>query len=325
MPDPSRRARLLALKLASLARDNGGPTDVVPHEYGGGAAFIADGDAWVLLDGDARRGLGPAVAWSLRRGVAHLHLLAESGSGVLARRAPAFRLPITVWHVEDRTLLPAVAEPLPEPADVPPEHDALRGLIVAAGATPVVEHGVLAGEVDGLEVCRAVTDPLTGVARLEVGVGAHDREAFQMLHGDRTTVEALADVVSSVRTHRCPGAAPHPLNLLARERALRDRLVAEPGLIGAAQVVAAQPPTPRANVKDAVPCVAVADLAGGARAAVVCAVGVDLDVVPTAVDVRAATGLDDCVVVLPGRDAIPVQHLLAAALHVPVRVVAVQP
>ncbi len=57
----------------------------------------------------------------------------------------------------------------------------------------------------GLEVCRVVDDPATGAVRLEVGVGAHDREAFAIMHGDVPTVEALAGVVRAVAEHRRTG------------------------------------------------------------------------------------------------------------------------
>jgi hypothetical protein len=157
-----------------------------------------------------------------------------------------------------------------------------------------------------------VTDPTTGAVRLEVGVGAHDREAFQLLHGDRPTDESLAEVVRFVGTHRKPGAERHPLNLLAQERALRARLVAAPSLIGAERVEPVAPPVPRQNVKDAVPCVALATV-DGRRVAVVCSTGIDLDVVPFAVDAMAACGSDSCLVVMPTRDAIDIQHLLAVA------------
>ena len=56
-----------------------------------------------------------------------------------------------------------------------------------------MEHGVLLGEVDGLEVCRVVL--VDGVAHLEVGVGRHDREAFALMHGDVPPAEALVGVV----------------------------------------------------------------------------------------------------------------------------------
>ena len=71
----------------------------------------------------------------------------------------------------------------------------------------------------GLEVCRVVDDPVSGEVRLEVGIGAHDRETFQMLHGDRPKVEALADVVRTVAAPREPALPPHPLKHLGAEPA----------------------------------------------------------------------------------------------------------
>jgi hypothetical protein len=186
----------------------------------------------------------------------------------------------------------------------------------------VVEHGVLIGEVGGLEVCRAVTDAATGTHRLEVGIGAHDREAFQLLHGDEPTADALADFVASVSPHRQPGAVGHPLNRLARSRALRARLAAEPALVGATRLVAADAPMPRPNVKDDVPCVAVAEIDGVATT-VVCSAGVDLDAVPYATDARLATGIGPCLLAVPAGSDLPIQHELTALVRQPMRLVAV--
>lgn len=313
------------MKLATLARDHGA-TDarVVPGELGVGVGLLAGEDAWVLVDDDPGRGLGPALAWAVRQRATRLHLVAESGTGVLARRAKAFRLPIEVWHADGRDLLPAIAEPLAVSPGLPDGHEQFVELIVAAGATPVVEHGVLLGDVGGLEVCRAVTDADTGAARLEVGIGAHDREAFQLLHGDEPTQAALAEFVASVRPHREPAAAGHPLNRLARSRALRARLVAEPALIGAAAVAVTDPPIPRRNVKDDVPCVALAEV-DGTVTTVVCSAGVDLDAVPYAVDARLATGAAPCLVALAAGCDLPIQYELADLVETPLRLVAVQP
>ena len=63
------------------------------------------------------------------------------------------------------------------------------------------------GEILGLEIARVVVDD-TG-ARIEVGVGRHDREAFAMLHGDLPPEAALAGVIATVRRHRT-GAAEGP-------------------------------------------------------------------------------------------------------------------
>lgn len=321
MIDDDRKARLLSIKLGALVTQHlGAEVALRPVPFGAGAGVICGEQGWVLVDERPARMLGAVVAWALQHGVTDVQLLAESGTSTLARRVGDVAIDITVWHVDGRYLLPAVAEPLPEPVAVPGEHLALGADIVAGGADAVIEHGVLSGEVGGLEVCRVVTDAGSGVVRLEVGIGAHDREAFQLLHGDRPTVEALADVVAAVAPHRLPGAAGHPLNRIGVERALRSRLVGEPQLIGASAVVITEPPLPRANLKDPVPCVATATIDGEA-VTVVCSSGVDLDLIPYATDARRGNGRR-CLIVVRVGDDLPVQHRLARALHTPIDIVA---
>lgn len=308
-----RRSALNGIKLRALSGASG---DAVA--LGTGAALLHDGGAWVLLDEQPVRRLGAALAWALRQGAERLDVVADTGTGVLARRAGEFALPIGVWHSEGRTLLPAVTEPYDSPPALPAHHEAFRDLIVEGGATPLVESGVLVGEVAGLEVCRVVDDPHLGTTRLEVGTGAHDREAFQMLHGDVPTVASLARIVAAVAVCRQPGAPPHPLNRLAAERLLRWRLLEQPELIGAAALEAAEPPVRRENLKDPVPCVATGRRPDGTPLVVVCSAGVDLDVVPYAADARLAhgePGVGDLVIVTPSRDRLPVIVEIAGALR----------
>lgn len=313
-----RRDQLLRVKLKALMADHGLTAAHLTTD--GVCAAFADGQAWVLLDGPPGRGLGGAIAYATSRLATELHVLAETGTGILARRAEGLAMTTAVWHVADRQLIPAVAEPLAPPPAAAPAHLALFDTIRAGGAVPVVEHGVVVGEVDGLEVCRVVDDPATGAVRLEVGVGSHDREIFQMLHGDRPTVDALTDVVQAVAAHRRPGAPAHPLNLLAGERALRQRITADPGLVGATSAAPANPPVQRTNIKDATPCVAVAQI-DGHDVAVVCSIGIDLDVVPFADDARRALGLIDALVAVPQRDALAVQRRIGAAYRQPIAIV----
>lgn len=318
--DPARRSRLLALKLAALVRDHAGEAPVEPGIWPGGAALIRRDMAWVLAEDHPLRALGPALAWARQHGAARVQVIAERGTGVLARRAALFTEPVpSVWHAEERNLLPALGEPYAPPQAPLAAHERFVGLIEAAGATVVREHGVLSGEVEGLEVCRATRDPVSGVDRLEVGVGAHDREAFLLIHGDVPPAEPLARIVAEVRAHRRPGAAPHPLNRLAAERLLRARILAEPGLVGATELHPADPPVPRPNIKDAVPCVAAGRDAAGRPTVVVCSVGIDLDLVPFAADARAALGDPQASLVLavPRRDVSPVTAALNARLRVP--------
>jgi hypothetical protein len=283
------------------------------------------------------RGLGPALAWAHRRGTAHLHVLAERDTGLLARRAAAFTTPITVWQVDGRALRPAAAEPLAAPRQASPAHLALIPAIEAGGATPVVEHGVVAGEVRGLEVCRVVEDLLDGHVRLEVGVGAHDREAFALVHGDIPGADALAGVVQAVAAHRRGAGSDHPLQRLAPERLLRWRLEQAPESIGLAAAVASEPPVPRPDVKLRAPCTALGRRNDGSPVVVVCSTGVDLDVIPYATDARrsifngppgAGGGKGTTVetmVVLPPRDLVPITAELAGLLGQSVALVSAPP
>jgi len=182
----------------------------------------------------------------------------------------------------------------------------------------------------GLEVCRAIVDddPISSGepgARLDVGIGEHDREAFRLVHGDGPVDAALAQVVTEVAAHRRPGAPPHALNRLARERALRRRLVAEPSLVGLRSLTPAPPPVARTNLSDAVPCVALGTDGSGTPVVVVCSAGIDLDLVPFAADARDALAGSDVRLLLavPDGDDHPVTRELAARLAVPAEVVPV--
>ena len=250
-----------------------------------------------------------------RNGATSLSIIAELGGGQLARRARHFGTSIEVWYPHERALLPAVPTALEPPPPPSAAHLQWLPIIEAAGAEPVVEHGVVAGEVHGLEVCRVVDEPTHGAladvdgivpdlpptvdgagnpfgasvpgsgAILEVGVGAADRQAFALLHGDVPTPDALRAVVDRVRTHRAPGAPHHPLNRLCRERMVRWSLSRDPAPIGLVELDPVEPPLARRALRDVAPCVAVGHTAEGRRAVVVCSVGVDLDLAPYVADV----------------------------------------
>lgn len=354
-----RRSRLLGIKLRALAADHLG---VEPDEtwdvgvFPGGAALVAGDGAWVLVDGPAARRLGAALAWALGAGAESLDLVVESDAGVVARRATQLTFPVRVWFAEGRALLPAIAEPPAPPPAPPADHLAFVDMIEAAGATPIVEQGVVTGEVRGLEVCRVVAEPTVGrfaelsdvaltiadvpdrddvAARLderrsagvvlEVGVGPADREAFQLLHGDVPTVDALAAVVESVTAYRTRDVVQHPLNRFAKERFLRWELEQDPGRLGLAEVVPADPPVPRPSIKEPAPCLALGRRADGTDVDVVVTSGVDLDLVPFVADVLArqgATGVERPVLVAaPSRDLVAPTRRLNELLRRPAELV----
>lgn len=302
--DAERRSRLLSLKLRALVREHLGlDSDPVgtPEVFSLGAAFVADDSVWVLVDGDASRAFGPTLAWSSKFN-RPIHLLVEQDSGVLARRATLFNTSVTVWHVNEKSLLPAVVEPHLPRVDAEESHRALMPLIASSGADALVEHGVVVGEVRGLEMCRVVTDSVSGQAKLEVGMGVNDREAFAMVHGELPTEQALRNVIEAVQVHREPGAMVHPFNQFGAERLHRWRALQDPASIGFVELSPADPPVRRTNLKDPVPCVAVGTLTSGVGAVAVFVNGIDLDVVPFAVDAADMYGVTNVVIAVRQRD-----------------------
>jgi hypothetical protein len=321
--DPQRDSALLAAKLKALVRDHAGEGPVILGSIGNGAALVRDGAAWVLAAERPHRILGPALAWARQQGADEcVNVLVEgTGAGVVARRAGEFRGEIHVWNIDARALTPAAPTPFPPPKELDASVRAFEPMIRAAGAEPSIEHGVLAGEVAGLEVCRVMVDGETGRPRLEVGVGFSDREAFRAMHGDAPTMEQLAEIVRRLWERRRPGAPPHALNRLARERRLRHQVMASSAAVGCVTLTTAPPPVPRANLKEPIPCVAVGETADGQPAVVVCSSGIDLDLIPFAADARLALEPDvSLIVVVPPPDRHPATLALAERLRHPASV-----
>jgi hypothetical protein len=241
--------------------------------------------------------------------VRELHVLVEgaAAAGVVARRAAEFAVPPSVWVVSGRAL--AAASPAsPEP--VASLDLRYAELLLDHGAAPLVEHGVLRGEVLGLEVARVVD------GQLEIGVGRHDRAARSELGGEPDA--ALSEAVAVVANLRRLGAPVHPANTLARSRWLRAVVCARPALVEAADLGPVAPPLPAEDLTDnsAVPCLGVAH--DGSPLVVVCSTGVDPDLIPTAADSRRLYRPEaQLVVVVPEGDDHPVTGALAAALARP--------
>lgn len=328
-PDDERRSRLLTAKARALVAEHLGveSSDLEAAPIPGGAQVRAPGATWVLLD--EVRALGTAFVVADRAGGTPFHLMAEAAAGpapdvagILARRAAQFVDGPVVWAIDGRSLSPAVAAPVPVPVEPSAAARALVGMLLEAGVDVTVEHGEIRGEVRGLEIARIVDGPEG--ARIEVGVGRHDREAFTMVHGDLPTADALRSVIASVDAVRRAEAEAHPLRRLAAEGWLRSQVMARPAVVGAVELHAAEPPLPRDSVKDVAASIAHGVDADGRAVVVACSVGIDLDLVPSAADARALLDPSARLVLLvPERDAHPVTERLAARLRDPATVVTV--
>ncbi|MEY2433482.1 MAG: hypothetical protein QOC92_3207 [Acidimicrobiaceae bacterium] len=288
-----------------------GVDTVTRSSFPGGAACSAGLSGWLLVERDATRALGKAMAWARQQGLIDVHLFTEDDAGVLARQASLFVDPPKIWWLNGADLHATDPEPL-EPARPLPDTPDLRELFEQVGLEVVHERDHVAGELRGLEVARVAG------GRLEVGVGEADRELTAMLHGDLAPSEALERVVRIVQQHRHPDAPPHPLNQLVPERWMRWTLRHDPQRIGIDHLEPAPSPRPRVGLRERDIACAV-----GADAVVVFSVGVDLDLVPAAAEARLALAPDArLMLVVPERDDHPVTRALAKRLQAPAEVVA---
>jgi hypothetical protein len=278
-------ADLARVKLRAVA--NSLPIDVttfVDDEFPLGAALRSNETGAVWIATNHERALGPVLLWANRHHLNEIHVVTDNEAGLLARRAAAFTTPIHVWEFANSALNPASpTEPLPK-IHVPESHEQFAQIIQQSGADPIREHGILTGEVLGLEVCRVVDTPEG--PKLEIGVGAHDRETFQLVHSHRTIEDSLTEVTTIVKQHRQPGAEPHPLNRLAPERLLRARLLQQPHLVGAKHLQPAEPPVIRRNLLDPSACVAHGITTNNQPLIVAITATVDVDIVTFSIDAQ---------------------------------------
>jgi hypothetical protein len=318
--DPERRAAFVAAKLRALVNGRWGEAEREPVAFGSGAALVEGDRLYVLAEDQPARTLGAALALADRHGSRSVELIAAAAEGVLARRAPLFSDSPRVWGIRGDQLVEAAPEPFPVAAPVPDEALAYEDVFLAAGAEPVREHGVLLAEVKGLEVARAHVDS-EGVL-LEVGVGKHDREAQRLVRGELPPVEAFAAAVQAVRARRQADALSHEVNHLALSRWLRSEVMALPHIVGAARLWPVPPVEPAADLRAPVPAVAAGESVAGEPLLVVCSAGIDVDLVATGADHRAADPRRPRLrFVLPARDDHPLTRRLVARLVEPADVV----
>ena len=323
----SHASRLAQLRLRAIV---GVRSDVEVSEFGQAVGLVVDDVAWVYVTGRHERSLGPALMWALRNNAKALKLFLSESAGDLARIATHFDFVIEVFEFDAAGVACVAMPKIVEKIEVSVADEMFAEFIKSAGADVVREHGVISGEVCGLEVCRVVRAADSGESggagesELEIGVGAHDRETFKLLHGRTATIESLRKVIAEVAARRAVGALVHPLNRLARERMLRHYVCQSPQLVGAKSLQVAQPPIVRTNLKDVVPCCAVGMSLTGAKMVVIFNVGVDPDVVSFGADARGQiNGSAELIFAMPTRDIVPAVERVAQMLRRPAHFVGV--
>ena len=298
-----RQAKLTGLVRSRFARDLPDEGSAEAGPFRSGATFVLGDRAFVLIDDAQPTSLGGALVWFARQEANELHVLVDGEDGVaevLARQALCFASPPHIWKVADRALEPVIAAgPPAAPGSIPSGAEALMSMFDDAGIDVVVEHGVVKGEVLGLEVARIVVsgedptgtragaDPDAGLCTLEIGVGRFDREIAAMMHADQSHARTLGNAVELVRRYRYTGAERHPLRDLVPERWVRALVMADPSLVGAATLAPCDTTIDPPNLRARQPAAAIGIDDAGNPVVVVCSAGVDVDLVPLAADTRA--------------------------------------
>jgi hypothetical protein len=323
----SRRSHLIAAALSSLVpeRDRASSTS---SSFPGGAIVHTSAGSHVWLDEQPARAISVAMLLASRAGSSSVRIVVRSDLdaeiGITARRARLWRVPATVERLVGSVAAPVMPAAHRAEGILPESHEQFAAVIAESGAQVVSEHGVLTGEVDGLEVCRVVDDG--DGPRLEVGVGSHDREAFQMLHGETPAADSLTRIVASVAALRAPDADPHPLNRLAPERQLRQRIIAAPSLVGAATAFGVPGVLPAPGPGHPAPAHLVVRR-NDEHVLVACTTGTDLGAMADALDTfdwhRDRYELTSLVVAVPVRNQLRAIDDLTSLAGVPATVVGV--
>jgi hypothetical protein len=320
-----RRSRLRQAKLTALVRGHFGDEPSVTGAFPSGATLRRGDRAWILVEELNARSAGGPLLWASRQGAGSVDLVVDDATaptGVVAdvaRRLDAFDLDTTCWRVQGTELVRIEPGPVPEVLDPPTDVDALVAHLRAAELEVVVEQGIVRGEVLGLEVARITPDDDSGY-RLDVGVGKFDQVAAAMMYAHKTTADALDTVVDVVRAHRHPGAPPHPVRDLCRERWIRSAIRATPELVGTSELASVETTVPRDNLRDVHPAMAWAP-----GTVMACTHGVDIDLLPIAADVRRRIDPAAELVVVSATSMPPAVLGLARHLSGGVRFVEIEP
>jgi hypothetical protein len=140
-----------------------------------------------------------------------------------------------------------------------------------------------------------------------------------MLYPEGPDEAAISAARATVAALRRVDAPPHPANQLEPERWLRAVVVQRPSVLGLGDLVPAEAPVARHNLRERGVAPALGD-----GVVVVFSVGIDPDLVAQAADSRLHLAPDaDLVIAVPEGDDHPLLHRLAALLVRPARVITV--
>ena len=330
--EPAAR-RLRGVKLQALVRDHLGRDDRRRRRRRSrpGAALVADGAAWVLVEDEPERGLGPALAWALRNGADVARTSSPSGRPGCWPAGPAgFAFPIDGLarrraHAAAGRRRAARSPRRRAAAGAPRarRHDRRRRRRARSSSTASSPARCAASRCAASSTTRTPA-PCASRSASAPTTARRSRSSTATCRPSRRSPASSR----AVAEHRRPGRAAAPAQPAGARAPAALAARAGPGAARAWRRVApAQPPVPRPNVKDRVPCSAIGRRADGSPVRRRLLGRRRPRPVPYALDARAAAGATPGVergevwLVAPPRDLVPVTAELAALADQPLSLV----
>lgn len=317
-----QRAKLIAVASKYFDLDNSHAIGDNPNCVG----VKKDNQIWILCEQPDGSCLLSSVALAQKQKAEQIYIFVSSPTTSLARWASYFvSLKIQIWYFDKtsaQVLLPTDLEP---PAPLVFDPNGFVEEIEKAGARSLIQDGILIADVKGLEVARVVQDPDLQF-RLRVGVGRNDRQGHAIMNPDAKTSDLLPRVVKEILTYRKPGIPLRKENTLCSQNWLRHIVINNPSLIGASSLSPSFIPGYLVGPNSTSPAVAGGFDKDGSPIGAIFYVGIDPQIILSAIDVRISLARDffnnkyrpddiNILIVIPQGDDHPFITKLANLLH----------
>ncbi len=315
MIDVERRAELNQAKLNVLLK-NTFPDEVFEPIYSNSSSIYSNGKQRFLYAPEQR--VSPlAIALATETNELQTNLVVDNSEPVLLQQTHGLNAEIILWIIDDDRVVQHPDSAIEERTEINVLGEDFKELLKASGCDVVQEHGVLKGEIKGLEVARVVIND-EGQQVLQVGVGAYDQEAHKILDSQQTPEEKLFRVISQVMEYRNQKSEPHPLNRVARAKWMITEIVTSPKNFGLEEVQSLSMLEEVDTVTENHPAAAIGRTGAGS-VLIVASSGIDLQTIPVAAGLLASTGAEEVWIALSPKDRHPAIINSARYLKAPSR------
>ncbi|MEE2682544.1 MAG: hypothetical protein VYD77_01255 [Actinomycetota bacterium] len=315
MIDVERRAELNQAKLNGLLKKTF-PDEVFEPIYSKSGSIFSNGKQRFLYAPDER--VSPLViALATETDELQTNLVVDKREAVLLQQTHGLSAEITLWIVDNDRVVQHPDSVIDERREINVLSEDFKELLKASGCDVVQEHGVLKGEIKGLEVARVVIND-EGQQVLRVGVGAYDQEAHKIFDSQQTPEEKLFRIVSQVMEYRNQKSEPHPLNRAARAKWMIAEIIATSENFDLEEVQPLSMLEEIDTVTESHPAAAIGRTGAGS-VLIVASSGIDLQTIPVAAGLLVSTGAEEIWIALSPKDRHPAIINAARYLKAPSR------